>query len=131
LGWRPAKAHASLWVRDVSLVRAQVKLHNERGAVIAQSDEATIPAGQFCSSNFNRSDIPLAGEAGTGRMQVRASVSSFRLSFSEAINPVVVSMETVSISDGASNTVFVGEIPPSQVGGKGKDFILDLGGTTL
>jgi hypothetical protein len=38
-------------------------------------------------------------------------------------------METVSISDGRSNTVFVGEIPPSQTGGEGIDFILDLGGS--
>jgi hypothetical protein len=106
-------ARITLWVRDVSLVGAQVKLHDERGAVIAQSYEATIPAGQFRSFNFNRSDIPLAGEAGTGRVQVRASVSSVRPTFSEAIDPVVVSIETISISDGTSNTVIVGEVIPT------------------
>lgn len=106
----------NLWVRDVSPMLAQVKLHDERGAVIANSDEATIPAGQFRSFNFNRSDIPLAGEAGTGRIQVRASVSSVRLTFSEAIDPVVVSIETISISDGKSNTVIVGEAIPTPSG---------------
>lgn len=110
----------TLWVRDHSLMRAQVKLHDERGAVVAQSDEATIPAGQFRSFNFNRSDIPLAGEAGTGRVQVRASVSSVRLTFSEAINPVVVSIETISISDGTSDTIIVGEVIPTP-GGSGND----------
>ncbi|HKQ72971.1 MAG TPA: hypothetical protein VJ810_04530 [Blastocatellia bacterium] len=99
-------------------VRARVKLHDERGAVIAQSYEATIAAGQFRYFIFYRNDIPLAGEAGTGRIQLGASLSSsVRLTFSEAIDPVVISIETISISDGTSNAMIVGEVIPAPGGG--------------
>jgi hypothetical protein len=104
-------------------VRARVKIHDERGAVIAQSNEATISAGQFRTYIFNRNNIPLTGEAGTGRIQVRASLaSSVKLTFSEAIDPVVISIETISISDGTSNTLLVGEVIPAR-GGSGNDLL--------
>jgi len=112
----------TLFLPNGAPVRARVKLHDERGAVIAQSNEATILAGQFRYFNISRNDIPLAGEAGIGRVQVRTSVASVRLTFSEAIDPVVVSIETISISDGTSNTILVGEIIPGS-GGNGNDFL--------
>ena len=37
--------------------------------------EVTIPPGEFRSFNFKRSDIPLAGEPGTGRLQVRGTLT--------------------------------------------------------
>ncbi len=112
----------SLFIPDGTPVRAQVKLHDERGAIIAQSNKAVIPLGQFRSFDFNRSDISLAGE-GTGRIQLRASIRTVRLTFSEAVDPVVALMEIVEVKDGTSNTVFVGEAFPSQTGGSGNDVL--------
>jgi hypothetical protein len=105
-------------------VRAQLQLHNAGGIQVALGDgsvrflSASIQAGAFYSFNINHSDIRLPGEAGTGRKQIRASVS---LTFSEAIKPVVASMEIISISDGTSNTILVAEVittAPSSGGGK-------------
>jgi hypothetical protein len=44
------------------------------GAVIASSDEITLDPGEPHSFLFNRDDLPLVGEGGTGRLQVRAQV---------------------------------------------------------
>jgi len=100
-------------------VRAQAYAHSA-GAHILLGDGSVrfLTAGPIQSFDFRRSDILLAGEAGTGRVQLRPSV---RLTFSEAINPVVASMEIIEVRDGTSNTVFVGEIIPSQGGGSGND----------
>jgi hypothetical protein len=100
-------------------VRAQAQIHHAGGMLVGLAD-GSVRAGAFHSFDFKRSDIPLTGEVGTGRIQLRPSV---RLTFSEAINPVIASMETVEVRDGTSNTVFVGEIIPSQVGGGGNDIL--------
>jgi hypothetical protein len=42
--------------------------------VIAAGDEITLEPGEFHSFDFNRDDIGLAGEPGTGRLQVRTEV---------------------------------------------------------
>ena len=55
-------------------VRVGVWLLDARGRVIAQSDEIAIPPGEFRSFDFNRDSIPLAGEPGTGRLQVRGEI---------------------------------------------------------
>jgi hypothetical protein len=102
-------------------VRIQAQIYYEdgfKGGVYVASGFVTNNRDEFHSFDFRRSDIPLAGEAGTGRVQLHPSV---RLSFSEAINSVVASMEIIEVSDGTSNTVFVGEIIPSQGGGSGND----------
>jgi len=95
-------------------VRAQAYTHSG-GANILLGDGSVrfLTAGAFQSFDFRRSDILLAGEAGTGRIQLRAS---FRLTFSEATKPFVASMEIIEVKDGTSNTVFVGETkPPHQI----------------
>jgi prepilin-type processing-associated H-X9-DG protein len=99
-------------------VRAQTKMYHAGGVQVCLAD-GSVRAGAFYSFDFKRSDIPLAGEEGTGRIQLRGSI---RLTFSDAIHPVVVSMETISISDGTSNTIFFGEvIPPLPGAGSGND----------
>ena len=45
-----------------------------QGEVIAQSDEIEIEPGQFRSFDFNRDDLALRGEPGTGRLQVRSQI---------------------------------------------------------
>jgi hypothetical protein len=100
-------------------VQAQIYYDNGfQGGVYVASGWVTNNRDEFHSFDFRRSDIPLAGEAGTGRVQLQPSV---RLTFSEAINSVVASMEIIEVRDGTSNTVFVGEIIPSQGGGSGND----------
>jgi hypothetical protein len=92
--------------------------HGFQGGIYVASGFVTNNRDEFHSFDFRRSDIPLAGEAGTGRVQLHPSV---RLTFSEAINSVVASMEIIEVKDGTSNSVFVGEIILSQGGGSGND----------
>ena len=110
-------------------VRAQSYLYFSGftgGVTVASGD---INGDAFRSFKVKRSDIHQVGEAGTGRIQLSLSV---RLSSSEAIKSVVASMEIISISDGTSNTVFLGEILPSQSGGSGNDIIISgFGNDTL
>lgn len=108
-------------------VRAQAQIHNAGGMQVGLGDGSvrfltySIQAGAFHSFDFNHSDIRLPGEAGTGRKQIRPSV---RLTFSEAINPVVASMEIIS-SDGTSNTILASEVIPSvPSSGGGRDVLI-------
>ena len=55
-----------------------VTILNADGGVIARSDEITLDPGEFHSFDFKRADLPLVGEPGTGRLQVR---SEFRRRF--------------------------------------------------
>jgi hypothetical protein len=55
-------------------VRATATLFDAHGRPIAQSAEVEIPAGEFRSIEFDRDDLPLAGEPGTGRVQVHSQV---------------------------------------------------------
>jgi len=105
-------------------VRAQARSHHSGGMNFAFGDGSVrlIQPGAFHSFAINRYDIPLPGDERTGRIQLLPSVS---LIFSEAILPVVVSMETVSISDGTSHTVFFGEKIPSVPNSSGKDILIE------
>ncbi|MBA3713636.1 MAG: hypothetical protein H0W76_14475 [Pyrinomonadaceae bacterium] len=102
-------------------VRAQAKLSDERGNVIAESDEVAIPAGEFRSFDFHRNDIPLAGEAGTGRLQLRASCYVRVAVPEKKLDGFVASVEI--IEDGLSSTLLVAESLPSHDGGDGNDFL--------
>jgi hypothetical protein len=44
------------------------------GQVIARSDEITLAPGEFHSFNFDRTDLPLAGEVGSGSLQLRVEI---------------------------------------------------------
>jgi hypothetical protein len=104
-------------------VRFQAQIyydHGFQGGIYVASGYITNNRDEFKSFDFRRSDIPLAGEAGAGRIQLNPSL---KLSFSEAIKPFVASMEVVDIRDGTSNTIFVGEILPSQAGDSGNDIL--------
>ena len=101
-------------------VSAQAQIHHTGGMQVCLAD-GSVRSGDFLSFDFKQRAIPLPGEAGTGRIQVRGSV---RLTFSEAIKPVVASMEIVEIKDGTSSTVFVAEKIIHQIGGDGNDTII-------
>jgi hypothetical protein len=55
-------------------VHALATLYDAHGSAIAQSAEVEIPAGEFRSIEFDRDDLALAGELGTGRVQVRSHI---------------------------------------------------------
>ena len=52
-------------------IGGQVKLFDAHGSLIAESSVVLIPAGEFHSFDFNRSDLPLAGEPGSSRAEIR------------------------------------------------------------
>lgn len=107
-------------------VRAQARLHHSGGILVALGD-GSVRSGAFHSFDFKRNDIPLPGELGTGRLQLRASLY-LPMTELRITDRFVVSMETISISDGTSNTVFVSEVYPSRAGGgAGNDIITDVG----
>lgn len=47
---------------------------NAQGDVIAAGDEITLEPGEFHSFDFDRDEIALEGEPGTGRLQVRSQI---------------------------------------------------------
>jgi hypothetical protein len=52
-------------------ISLQLKLYDQHGDVIAVSPKVVIPPGEFRSVDFNRDDLPLSGEPGTTRAQLR------------------------------------------------------------
>ncbi|MCI0390279.1 MAG: hypothetical protein MOB07_16135 [Acidobacteria bacterium] len=113
----------TLFNRDGAPLRVQAQIHNAGGILVGLAD-GSVRAGAFDTFEFKRSDIHLPGEERTGRIQLSPSFDIRMSGPGKKIDGLAVSMETISISDGTSNTVFVGEIPPSQ--GRGiDDFIVD------
>jgi prepilin-type processing-associated H-X9-DG protein len=111
----------TLFKPDGVPVGAQVRLHHAGGANVLFGDGSVrfLNAGISQTVIFKRSDIPLMGEAGTGRIQVCASLY-IPAEPRETIGRLSVSMETVSISDGTSNTLLVTEVytrAPNNAGG--------------
>jgi hypothetical protein len=49
-------------------------IYTPNGHVIARSDEIMLAPGEFHSFDVKRADLPLAGEPGTGRLQVRGEI---------------------------------------------------------
>jgi hypothetical protein len=54
-------------------ISMQMRLYDEQGRVIAKSAEVAIPPGEFRTISFKRDELPLAGEPGTGILQVRTA----------------------------------------------------------
>jgi hypothetical protein len=96
-------------------VRVQARLHHTGGMLVGLTD-GSVRGGASRSFDFERGDIPLPGEEDTGRIQLSASFDIRVAERLGPIDPLAVSMETISISDGTSNTVLVGEITPSRSG---------------
>lgn len=81
---------------------------------IAQSDEIIIPPGEFRSVDFSRDALALAGEPGTGRVQVAAviNVSVQVLSRSTANTDFSVSMELL---DSTGKTTLLLSSKPKEI----------------
>lgn len=55
-------------------VIAQAYVYDSTGRLLAQTQPTTIKGGQFHSFDFKREALLAAGEAGTGRLQVRGGI---------------------------------------------------------
>jgi hypothetical protein len=93
---------------------ARVKLFDQHGLLIAESSEVLIRAGEFHSFDFNRSDLPLAGEPGTGRAQVRtAALWGVRTRTSFGPDDVPASLEIVD--NGTGRTMAASSSKPKEI----------------
>jgi hypothetical protein len=112
----------TLFNPDGAPVRARARIHHSGGILVGLRD-GSVRAGAFHSFVFERGDIPLPGEEGTGRLQLSASIQLALAGPRKKMDKLSVSMETISISSGQSNTLFVWEKLPSPSGGNGNHSI--------
>ena len=128
------KLRLTLFNPDGDPVRARARVHTS-SIQVAMGDGSVrlVRGGTFDSFDLNRSDIPLSGEEGTGRVQLRASCYIRVAQPWQKVDGLAVSMETIEISDGTSNTFLAGEVIPSSgggrdllVGGDGRDMLMGL-----
>ena len=112
----------TLFNPDGAPLRAQARLHHTGGVLVGLGD-GSVRAGAFRSFEFKRSEIGLPGEPGTGRLQLSASLHVAPGGPRKKTDKLSVSMETISIADGQSNTFLAREKPPSRFGGGGNDSI--------
>lgn len=120
-------------------VRAQVQVRHHGGMMVGFGDGSVrfVPEGVSESFEIKRSDILLPGEDRTGRIQLSVSISCARQTVSDAIDPLVASIEIIEVRDGTSNTILIGEAIPSApssgggrdvlVGGSGQDTLMGFG----
>ena len=55
-------------------VNGHVKIFDSTGQPLAESEEVVLLPGQISNFDFNRDDLHVAGERGTGRLEVRAEI---------------------------------------------------------
>ena len=89
--------------RGSASVRAQVRLCDATGNVLARSPEVELPPGQFRSFDFNRADLPLVGEPNTGRLQVRGQI--YYLFADGSVSPDDFLASTEIIDNGTGKTL--------------------------
>jgi len=85
-------------------ISMQMRLYNEQGRVIANSAEVAIPPGEFRTISFKRDELPLAGEPGTGILQVR-TVPLWHFTASIPVK-VTTSLEVMPAPGGATSGSF-------------------------
>jgi hypothetical protein len=83
-------------------LNGRVKLFDSRGNLIAQSPELVIPQGAFRAFDFDRNALPLPGEPGTDRLQMRLHLEA---STADPTNPgtteqLAASVEVIDNSTG-------------------------------
>ena len=117
----------TLFNPDDEPILAQAQIHHSGGILVGLGD-GSVRSGGFHSFDFQRAEIPLPGEAGTGRLQLRASLHISLDHPWKKVDGLAVSVETISISDGASNTILVAEVILPRGDGGGRDIL--VGGHT-
>ena len=86
-------------------VFAMATLYDAHGNPIAQSAEVEIPAGEFRSIEFDRDELQLAGEPGTGRVQVRTQIRYRFLSIVDRTQLSPPSSEILDKSTGMTTAI--------------------------
>ena len=99
-------AYPSTTEERTASVRAQVTLYDAQGNEVAHSREEEVPARQFRIFDFNRENLPLAGEPYTGRVQVRAVIKVVSMDGSEQPVKLSVSREVMDNRDGVSRDLW-------------------------
>lgn len=89
-------------------VHALATLFDAHGNPIAESVEVEIPAGEFRSIEFDRDDLSLAGEPGTGRVQVRSQIRYRFLSIVDRTQLSPPSSEILDKSTGMTTAIVSG-----------------------
>ena len=125
---------------NVVTIEASLSIYDEHGTVVAQTERTQIRPGKFHSFDIHRIAIGSRGDERTGRAEVFDELKVFASGLDDAEAEAVreraaefipVSFELVNdtgetsvadIVDGASNTLLVGERPPSSTGGSGVAF---------
>jgi hypothetical protein len=117
---------------------ARVRLCDTHGAVIAESAEVRIPKEKFHSFNFNRDDLHVAGEPGTGRLQmcvsieVRSAGGVLLIRDGKALGLLPSSSEIVDNSTGMTNVSIKNEPQrwfsegPAPNSGSGNDYLIGI-----
>jgi hypothetical protein len=107
------RATFTLFLSAGEPVRAKVTLHDEGGAIVAESGEEELRAGTFHSFRFGPADIQMTGEEGTGRRQLRAScwirVSQPWGTIGHVDAVLEITTASTGVTDGTSNTFLIGE----------------------
>jgi hypothetical protein len=85
-------------------ISMQMRLYDEQGRVIANIAEVTIPQGQFRTVSIKREELHLAGEPGTGILQVRTA-PLWRFTSSIPVK-VTTSLEVMSAQGGTTSGSF-------------------------
>ena len=95
-------AYPSTTQESTEPVRAQVTLYDAQGNEVARSREVEVLPDQFCIIDFDRDALPLAGEPGTGRLEVRAGIQVAFMDGSVRHVKLPVSREIVDNRTGAT-----------------------------
>ena len=84
-------------------VRVQAYIYDSYGNLLSQTDPVEVPPRQFRTIRFNRDDLRVAGEPGTGRVQVQPDFQ-FQADANQSFSPEDLSftMELVNNSTGAT-----------------------------
>ena len=76
-------------------VQVQAYIYDSLGRLVTQTNPVEVRPGQFRTFDFNRDDLPLAGEEGTGRLQVRGVIQVAFMDGSVRHVKLPVSMEVM------------------------------------
>ena len=91
-------------------IRAQAYIYDSRGNILSQTDPVEVPAGQSHTFIVNRDNLAVAGEEGTGRLQVRAVIQVAIMDGSVSPINLPVSMELVDNGTGGTISSWQGSL---------------------
>ena len=96
-------------------VRVQPYIYDSYGNLLSKPDPVELRPGQGHTFEFNRDDLRVAGEEGTGRLQVRSGIQVVLMDGSVRHVKLVVSEEVVNNRTGgtSSGTYYTGSVTVS------------------